>query len=349
MRFISSRRGGYALFIAIAAVAILSLGSIAAVQSEDSDAASALQLKLSDAEVSPGGSFDVVLSMESNPGIWGISFVLGFDDSLELTSVTSGTLLTHTPGYQTGTAYGVFLKNSSPSSMTDTGTLLTFHFTASGTAAAGTHDLTVSGMEALNGDAEEVPCSVSGGSITVKAAVSETHTVTYSVDGRQVHQDTYAVGDSIVAYTYTPASGYTVSAWSPALPATMPARDLSVSATTSVQSSYSTQVRMALSVEGGSDATKVYLMMIGVDDKAVPSGTITVNYTYTSEQVTPFGKATVLLSGSMDLLYTSLDKAYAYVPLDLSGEEHYEDIVGASAVFTAGSDTYTAATVAFSF
>lgn len=191
--------------------------------------------------------------------------------------------------------------------------------------------------------------SVSGGSITVEAAVPEIHTVTYTVDGKQVHQDTYAVGDSIEAYIYTPATGYTVSAWSPALPATIPARDLSVSATTTVQSSYSTQVRMALYVEGSSDTTKVYLMIIGIDDKMVPSGTITVNYSYTGEQVTPFGRATVLLSDSMDVQYSSTDKAYAYVALDFSGEEHYEDIVGASAVFTAGSDEYRASTVAFSF
>lgn len=123
-----------------------------------------------------------------------------------------------------------------------------------------------------------------------------------------------------------------------------------------------------------------------MDNRAIPSGTVIVDYTYTvsrtigghgvsgaasgefeqnyvsdgsspvsirldfrsnvSEQTTPFGRQTVLLEGMVDVPYEA-DRAYAYVSLDLSGSGHSADIVGAYAVFSDGSVDCRSATVAF--
>lgn len=78
---------------------------------------------------------------------------------------------------------------------------------------------------------------------TVYAAASDTtltahwsvsaYTITYVVDGVTVYTATYDFGATITPYTYT-KEGYTISAWSPAVPATMPAENLTVSATSTV-------------------------------------------------------------------------------------------------------------------
>lgn len=95
-------------------------------------------------------------------------------------------------------------------------------------------------------------------------------------------------------------------------------------------------------------AIGIYLMLVAADDGIIPSGTVTVSYSYTGTQVTPFGRQTVILGDTMNIVYTA-DKAYAYVALDFSGTGHLADIVGASAVFSDGTNSYRAATVAFSF
>ena len=59
------------------------------------------------------------------------------------------------------------------------------------------------------------------------------YTITYVVDGVTVKTERYDFGAAIAPYTYT-KEGYTISAWSPAVPATMPAKNLTVSATSTV-------------------------------------------------------------------------------------------------------------------
>ena len=60
-----------------------------------------------------------------------------------------------------------------------------------------------------------------------------TYTITYQVDGQTVKTESVTYGEDIPAYTYT-RTGYDVSAWSPAAPEKMPARNLTFTATTKV-------------------------------------------------------------------------------------------------------------------
>ena len=60
-----------------------------------------------------------------------------------------------------------------------------------------------------------------------------TYTITYQVDGQTVKTESVTYGADIPAYTYT-KTGYDVSAWSPAAPEKMPARNLTFTATTKV-------------------------------------------------------------------------------------------------------------------
>ena len=60
-----------------------------------------------------------------------------------------------------------------------------------------------------------------------------TYTITYQVDGQTVKTESVTYGEDIPAYTYT-KTGYDVSAWSPAAPEKMPARNLTFTATTKV-------------------------------------------------------------------------------------------------------------------
>ena len=60
-----------------------------------------------------------------------------------------------------------------------------------------------------------------------------TYTITYQVDGQTVKTESVTYGAEIPTYIYT-KTGYDVSAWSPAAPEKMPARNLTFTATTKV-------------------------------------------------------------------------------------------------------------------
>ena len=60
-----------------------------------------------------------------------------------------------------------------------------------------------------------------------------TYTITYQVDGQTVKTESVTYGEDIPAYTYT-KTGYDVSAWSPAAPEKMPARNLTFTAISKV-------------------------------------------------------------------------------------------------------------------
>ena len=60
-----------------------------------------------------------------------------------------------------------------------------------------------------------------------------TYTITYQVDGETVKTESVTYGEDIPAYTYT-KTGYDVSAWSPAAPEKMPARNLTFTAISKV-------------------------------------------------------------------------------------------------------------------
>ena len=60
------------------------------------------------------------------------------------------------------------------------------------------------------------------------------YTVTYYVNGVEIHQDTYNYGANVTAYSYTAPVGYTFSGWTETIPATMPAQNLEIHGTTTI-------------------------------------------------------------------------------------------------------------------
>ncbi|MDY5595818.1 MAG: InlB B-repeat-containing protein [Oscillospiraceae bacterium] len=81
---------------------------------------------------------------------------------------------------------------------------------------------------------EDIPATMPARDLTVTAdATVNTYTVTYVVDGKQVHEDSVPYGTAIPAYTYS-KTGYTFSGWDAALPETMPAQNLTLNGTTTV-------------------------------------------------------------------------------------------------------------------
>ena len=81
---------------------------------------------------------------------------------------------------------------------------------------------------------ETVPATMPARDLTFTAdATVNTYTVTYVVDGKQVHEDSVPYGTAIPAYTYS-KTGYTFSGWDAALPETMPAQNLTLNGTTTV-------------------------------------------------------------------------------------------------------------------
>ena len=60
------------------------------------------------------------------------------------------------------------------------------------------------------------------------------YTITYVVDGTQVHQETYEYKASVTAWSYTVPEGYSFSGWDAEIPATMPCEDLTFNGSTAV-------------------------------------------------------------------------------------------------------------------
>ena len=81
---------------------------------------------------------------------------------------------------------------------------------------------------------EDIPATMPARDLTLTAdATVNTYTVTYVVDGQEIHQDSVPYGAAIPAYTYS-KTGYTFSGWDAALPETMPAQNLTLNGTTTV-------------------------------------------------------------------------------------------------------------------
>ncbi|WII08196.1 hypothetical protein PED39_03065 [Methanomassiliicoccales archaeon LGM-RCC1] len=91
------------------------------------------------------------------------------------------------------------------------------------------------------------------GNVTYTATfqqITSNYTITYYVNGTQVHQDTYGAGDTVTVYQYTAPSGTTFSGWDVSIPSVMPAHNIVVNGTTSANV-YS----ITYNLSGGSWAT----------------------------------------------------------------------------------------------
>jgi hypothetical protein len=80
----------------------------------------------------------------------------------------------------------------------------------------------------IDGESNDVDCTVENGSVTVVAPAIETHTITYTVNGEEYATQTYEVGAVVTAPEYEVPEGYTFSGWD--IPTVMPACDLTLNA-----------------------------------------------------------------------------------------------------------------------
>lgn len=89
------------------------------------------------------------------------------------------------------------------------------------------------------------------------------------------------------------------------------------------------------------DGDVVTLLLVSADGEPIPSGTVSVSYTYTSVR-NMFGvPVTGSANGSFIQAYKATGDAYACIVLDFAGSasEHYDEITGASAAFGQGAET----------
>lgn len=82
------------------------------------------------------------------------------------------------------------------------------------------------------GSSFTVPALAAGEDIEFTAVYTKlSYTITYTINGSSYTSQTYLYGDPITAVDKPEETGYDVSDWTPALPATMPAENLTVDAT----------------------------------------------------------------------------------------------------------------------
>ena len=123
-------------------------------------AETAATLRTSSASVKPGETATVTLTLENNPGIFGLVVTPQYNtDVLTLTTAAKGDIFTLT-----------FAKNlvwDSDENVTDDGLLATLTFTVAETAPAGEYPVQFKVQECYNEDLDDVEISVISGTVTV--------------------------------------------------------------------------------------------------------------------------------------------------------------------------------------
>ena len=139
------------------------------------------------------------------------------------------------------------------------------------------------------------------------------YTITYEVDGVTVQTATYDFGAAITPYTYT-KEGYTISAWSPAVPATMPAENLTVSAISTVNT-YTVTYR----VNGETVNTVQYAYGAAIEP---------YTYTLTGHTVGAWNETVPATMPARDLTFTADATVNTYtVTYVVDGKQVHEDAV----------------------
>jgi|GEM_PF-3213464 len=158
-----------------------------------------------------------------------------------------------------------------------------------------------------------VPETVPAANVTYEGSYSvNSYTITYSVDGEVIHSESVAYGATVTALDEPVKEGHTFSGWS-GLPETMPAEDVTVSGTFTVNQY---QVTFKIGDEVIAVYTQDYGSAIvapeapekeghtfnGWDDlpEMVPAGDITVSGTYTVNQY----QVTFKIGGEVIAVYT---------------------------------------------
>lgn len=133
----------------------------------------AMKVTVESKKAAAGGTVDVTIQIENNPGIAMTQFKVGFDDALSLQSVDAGSIFSAselTPGATGSNPYTVMFVRTS-GNLSEDGTLATLHFKVADTAVEDSvHTVTISGMAS---DIDEHPITIAftNGSITIKSVI----------------------------------------------------------------------------------------------------------------------------------------------------------------------------------
>ncbi|SHH44805.1 cohesin domain-containing protein [Clostridium grantii] len=131
-------------------------------------------------EAVPGSSVSVVISLNNNPGIWGLGLNVGYDhDALTLNSYTVGSIFTEGEVIPVESLdkkdYFFVAARDSLDNTTNTGKLVTLNFTIANEAAYNDYaiSLQLSNENTINNKVEEVALNCSNGKISVIKCIHE--------------------------------------------------------------------------------------------------------------------------------------------------------------------------------
>ena len=182
-----------------------------------------------------GSSVDVVISLDSNPGIWSMGLKVGYDHSaLTLTGWTAGDIfnsgeVTPPPSLNKETYFFVASRDSL-SDTTATGTLVTLTFAVAANAICQGYPitLTLSNKNTININDENVAFNTVNGMITV---VPETVTITFdAAGGSAVPSVSGSIGSTVATPATPKKAGFAFAGWFPAIPAVYPVGGLTLTA-----------------------------------------------------------------------------------------------------------------------
>ena len=170
------------LCVVLAMIMCLSSLSVAALD------ANAMDIVVKSAEVNYGDTeATVVIEIPDNPGIALLGFNVNYDsDALTLKSATLGEIFTGELECNINAVPFVFNVYSGSSNKTASGKLVTLVFDIAADCDAGTYDVTIDEVEALNIDEENVDYAITNGYVKVKAKSFtglSINDATYTYDG----------------------------------------------------------------------------------------------------------------------------------------------------------------------
>ena len=199
-------------------------------------AASEPTIAVGSVEGKPGDTVSVPITISSNPGIVALRIFVEYNsDVLRLTEATDGTIFlegknTFNDDLSANPYTMLWMDSTSQTDYTTNGTLITLTFEILD-AAAGSHPvkLTYDSDSTFNKDLDNVTLTMQNGSVSVTEE-EQLYTAAFTVDGTAVSTKQYHAGDAIMKPADPTKDGYTFKGWFPAVPATMPANDMTFTA-----------------------------------------------------------------------------------------------------------------------
>lgn len=184
-----------------------------------------------------GDIVSVPIAVENNPGIVALRVFVKYDtEALQLTDVQDGMVFPVGKSTFGGRLQAIpytmlWVDGTEKTNNTSNGILATLTFTILDSAKAGNKPITVTYdcKSTFNVDLVEVPFTMQNGSVTVTEE-EQLYTATFTVDGTAISTKQYHAGDTIVKPTDPVKDGYTFKGWTPAVPVTMPEKDMTFEA-----------------------------------------------------------------------------------------------------------------------